>query len=234
MRWPSWFLLIALGAVVSVTGYSLLRYPGNLDDPGAPVYLAALGVILAGYLALAGWALRRPADGRVLGTAFGLAAALAWSIEIWAGGPADLSRSVEKAFGATFALLAVAITVAAGITAALRTGRRGAALPAGLFAGLVSGVTLFCSAVVLTLLNLGVLAARADYRQQFAADRSHPADIATFLVGDILAAAVAHLLINVVLGMLGAGLGALVAMHTTRHTSAPTSPARGPAARRRT
>jgi hypothetical protein len=210
-RWPGWLLLIAVGVDAAVTGYSLLRYPGNLDDPAAPVYLIALGAILAGYVALAGWALRRPVAGRGLGALFGLAAAAAWSIEIWAGGPADFGRTAEKAVGATFALLAVALTVAAGIVAGLRIRRPGAAAQAGLFAGLVSGATLFGVAVVMTLASLGTLAARDDYRQQFATSRSHLPDIATFLVGDIIAAVIAHLFINVVLGMLGAGLGALAA-----------------------
>jgi hypothetical protein len=211
-RWPAWTLLIVLGVDAAVTGYSLLRYPGNLDDPAAPVYLAALGVILAGYLALAGWALRRLGGGHGIGALFGLAAAGAWSIEIWAGGPADLGRTAEKTVGATFALLAVAVTIAAGIVAGLRTRRPRAAVQAGLFAGLVSGATLFGVAVVMTLTSLGTLAARDDYRQQFAASRGHLPDIATFLVGDILAAVIAHLVLNVVLGMLGAGLGALAAL----------------------
>jgi hypothetical protein len=39
----------------------------------------------------------------------------------------------------------------------------------------------------------------------------HAPDIATYLVGDILAAVGAHLIINLFLGLLGGGLGALIA-----------------------
>jgi hypothetical protein len=226
-RWPAWSLLIGVGAVVALAVFSLARYPANLRDPAAPLNLIALGAMVACYLGLAGWALRRPGAGHVLGTLMGLAAAVAWSAEIWAGGPARLDRSMEQALGATFALLAVALTVAAGIAAGLRMRSSGVAVRAGLFAGLVSGVTVFCFAVVMTLMNLDVLATRDDYRHQFATSHSHPADIATFLVGDILTAGIAHLAINLVLGLIGAGLGAIVAALFNR-----TSIARRPATAR--
>jgi hypothetical protein len=154
----------------------------------------------------------------------GLAAAVAWSMEIWVGGPAKLDRPVEQALGATFALLAVAVTVAAGIVAGLRTRSPRAAMRAGLFAGLVSGVTVFCFAVVMTLTNLTVLASRDDCRHQFAASHSHPPDMATFLVGDILATGIAHLVINLVLGLIGGGLGAFAAAMLNRTDSARDPP----------
>jgi len=219
-RWLAWSLLIAVGAVVAVTVFSLARYPAILSDPATPLSLVALCAIVACYLGLAGWALRHPGAGHLLGTLMGLAAAVAWSMEIWVGGPAKLDRPVEQALGATFALLAVAVTVAAGIVAGLRTRSPRAAMRAGLFAGLVSGVTVFCFAVVMTLTNLTVLASRDDYRHQFAASHSHPPDMATFLVGDILATGIAHLVINLVLGLIGGGLGAFAAAMLNRTDSA--------------
>ena len=215
-RWPAWSVLAALVAVAAVTVFSLARYPANLRDPAAPLSITALCALVAGYLGLTVWVLRRPAAGHVLGTWIGLAAAGAWSVELWAGGPARLDRSMEQALGATFALLAVVLTVAAGIVAGLSTRRPGAAFGAGAFAGLVSGATVFCFAVVMTLTNLDVLASRDDYRHQFATSPSHPADIATFLVGDILAAGIAHLAINLILGLTGAALGAAVAVLLNR------------------
>ena len=162
---------------------------------------------------------------------FGLAAAVSWAIEIWAGGPARLDRPVERAVGGTFALLAVVITVAAGVVAGVRTRDRRTAVRTGLFAGFVSGATLFCFAVVMTLASLGALAARADYRQEFATGHTHAPDIATFLVGDILAAATAHLLINLALGALGGGLGTLPASLSRRPARSSTAAPR-PASRR--
>ena len=120
-RWPAWSLLIATGAIPALAVFSLVRYPANVHEPAAPLGLAALAVLLAGYLGLTGWALRRPGDGELLGTALGLLAAAGWSAEIWVGGPARLDRPLERTLGATFALFAVAATVAAGIVAGLRT-----------------------------------------------------------------------------------------------------------------
>ena len=217
-RWPAWSVLVALAAVAAVAVFSLARYPANLHDPAAPLGLVALGALVAGYLGLSVRALRRPGAGHVPGTLIGLAAAVAWSVELWAGGPARLERSTEQALGATFALLAVMLTVAAGSVAGLSTRSPGAAVGAGLFAGLVSGVTVFCFAVVMTLTNLDVLAGRDDYRHQFATSPSHPADIATFLVGDILTAGIAHLAINLILGLIGAALGAAAAALLNRTT----------------
>ena len=208
-RWPGWAVLAGTGAAGALVVFALLRYPDNLDDPGAPRYLAVLVALLALYLGLAGWAARRPRPGRELGTLVGLVGGGLWSIEIWAGGPAMLDRSTETAVGGTFALLAVAVTVAAGPLAAIRRRDAGAALRSGLFAGLTSGVVVFCLGTVMTLANLDLLGTRTDYQREFAA--SHAPDIATYLVGDVLAATIAHLVINLVLGLVGGGVGALMA-----------------------
>lgn len=213
-RWPAWLLLAGISAVGGLFAFSLLRYPGTLHEPGAPVYLGAVGILFAVYLSLTGQAVRRPGTGRALGALIGLAAATSWSVEIWAGGPANLNRAAESAVGGTFALLAVAITVSAGVVAGARYRDPGAALRCGLIAGLISGMAVFCFAVVMTLTNLGVLSTREDYQRQFAT--SHASNMATFLVGDILAAVIAHLMINLTLGLIGGGLGALTA-RSMRH-----------------
>ena len=80
--------------------------------------------------------------------------------------------------------------------ARIRTAR--AAWQAGLFSGLVSGIVVYGFGVIMTLSTLPILASRSDYRAQFA--HSHAPNIATYLVGDILAAVGAHLIINLVLG----------------------------------
>jgi hypothetical protein len=222
-RWPAWSLLAGVAAVGGLVVLALLRYPGNLHDPGTPIYLAAFCTMFALFVGLAGWAARRPRSGAAFGTVVGLVAAASWSVEVWAGGPAKLDRPVEIAVGGSVELLAVAVTVSAGVLSGLRRRDKGAAMRAGLFAGLVSGVVLFCFAVVMTLTNLGVLATRDDYRSQFATGHSHAPDIATFLVGDILAAGIAHLLINLLLGLIGGGLGAVAASALGRSTRVPAS-----------
>jgi hypothetical protein len=221
--------------VVGLIVVALLRYPASLDDPAAPAYLAVLGLLLTLYLGLGGWAAYRPRTGRALGVLVGVAAGVMWSAEIWAGGPGMLSRSAESLVGGTFALLAVAGSVAAGPLAAVRgrgpsstafrrsdklRGPSSAALRAGVFAGLASGIVTFGCGVVMTLSSLDVLATRADYQREFA--NSSAPDIATYLVSDVLAATTAHLAINLVLGLAGGGIGALVARASGRPSATAT------------
>lgn len=207
---PAILLSAAVVAAVTTAGYAVAHYTASLRDPAAPAYLTILAVAFGVYLGFAVWALRHPSAGDRLGATLGLAAAASWAVEIWAGGPARLDRPVERAVGGTFALLAVVLTITAGLAASLRTHDRRTALRAGLFAGFLSGAALFCFAVIMTLTSLNTLATRDDYRQQFATGHAHAPEMANFLVGDILAAATAHLLINLTLGALGGGLGALL------------------------
>jgi hypothetical protein len=214
--YPAWAVLAGTVVIIGIVVLSLVTYPHNLDDRSAPGYLAVLGLLLALYIGLAVWAIVRPRPGRVIGAICGVVAAMMWMVEIWAGGPAMVSRSTEVALGSTFLLLAVAVTLTAGPLAAGLTARRvdrrlvpAIALRAGLFAGLVSGVLVFVAAVALTLSTLDTLARRTDYQQQFV--HSGAPDMHTYLVGDILAAVTAHLVINLVLGLIGGGIGALVA-----------------------
>jgi hypothetical protein len=60
------------------------------------------------------------------------------------------------------------------------------------------------SLVVMTLSSVNTLVSRSDYQLQLV--RSQPPTIPAFLVHDILAAACAHLVINALLGLAGAGL----------------------------
>src|SRR5215472_6405276 len=187
---------------------SSVRYPGIFRLPGAGAVLALTAVLLLGYAACGTWALWRPSPGQGTGLAWGALGAAMWSAEIWAGGPAKLSYSAEQAAGLTFVLLALAATVTAGILAAIRLRTVRAAWQAGLFSGLVSGIIVYAFAVIMTLSSLPILASRSDYRAQFA--HSHAPNIVTFLVGDILAAVAAHLIINLVAGLIGGGLGVLI------------------------
>jgi hypothetical protein len=208
-RWPALAVLTGTAAVVALSAFALSRYPHSLDDPQAPAYLAVLGALIVLYAVLAGWAARRPRTGQALGVLVGLAGAAAWAIEIWAGGPAKFDDVTEKAVGGTFALLAVLVTVAAGPVAAARLRSPGAALRSGMFVGLASGALVFLFGVVMTLSTLDILTSRSDYQREFAT--SHAPDIHTYLVSDVLAATTAHLAINLVLGLIGGGIGALIA-----------------------
>ena len=194
---------------------SSLRYPAIFRLPGAGLVLTLTVVMLLGYAACGLWALRHPAAGHQTGLAWGALAGAMWSAEIWCGGPAKLPHSAEQALGASFVVLAVVATVTAGVLAAARTRRAGPAWQAGLFSGLASGVIVYAFAVIMTLCTLPILASRSDYQAQFA--RSHAPGMTAYLVGDVLAADAAHLVINLVLGLFGGGMGAL----TTRRLPHP-------------
>ena len=197
----------ALAVVLIIT--ASVRYPAIFQLSGAGVVLAFTVIMLLAYAACAVWALRNPSPGQGTGLAWGALGAAMWSAEIWAGGPAKLSYSAEQATGLIFVLLALAATITAGILAAVRIRTARAAWQAGLFSGLVSGIAVYAFGIIMTLSTLPILASRSDYRAQFA--HSHAPNIATYLVGDILAGVGAHLLINLVAGLIGGFLGALIA-----------------------
>ena len=196
---------------------SRLRYPAVVRLPGADAVLILTVVLLAAYSVCAGWALRRPLAGQRAGLVFGALAGALWSAEIWCGGPARLSHTWEQLTGGTFLLLAVAVTVTAGVLAGSSAAGPAGAWQAGLYTGLVSGVFVYVFAVTMTLSTLPILASRADYQAQFA--RSGAPSMNVFLVGDILAAVAAHLVINSVLGLLGGCLGAAAARRRTRRAA---------------
>jgi hypothetical protein len=203
-------VVVLAGILVAaiVVAVALLRYPAVVRLPGAGPVLTVTVIMLLGYAAGGAWALRHPSPGHGVALAWGTLGGAMWSAEIWCGGPAKLSHSLEQALGALFVLLALAATVTGGIRAAVRFRRAGPAWQAGLFTGLISGLLVYIFAVDMTLGTLPILASRGDYQAQFA--HSHAPDIATFLVGDILAAVAAHLVINLVVGLAGAGLGVLI------------------------
>jgi len=199
-------------AAAVVAAVASLRYPAIVRLPGAGPVLAVTVITLLGYAAGGAWALRHPSPGHGVALVWGTLGGAMWSAEIWCGGPAKLSHPLEQALGALFVVLALAATVSGGVRAALRFRQAGPAWQAGLFSGLISGLFVYVFAVIMTLATLPILASRSDYQAQFA--HSHAPDMATYLVGDILAAVAAHLVINLVVGLAGAGLGVLIARTT--------------------
>ena len=195
-------------AAAVVAAVASLRYPAIVRLPGAGPVLAVTVITLLGYAAGGAWALRHPSPGHGVALVWGTLGGAMWSAEIWCGGPAKLSHPLEQALGALFVVLALAATVSGGVRAALRFRQAGPAWQAGLFSGLISGLFVYVFAVIMTLATLPILASRSDYQAQFA--HSHAPDMATYLVGDILAAVAAHLVINLVVGLAGGGLGVLI------------------------
>jgi len=201
-------VLAGTAAAVIVLAVASLRYPAIFRLPGAGPVLAVTVIMALGYATCGAWALRHPSPGHDVALIWGTLGGAMWSAEIWCGGPAKLSHSLGQALGALFVVLALAATVTGGIRAALRFRRAGPTWQAGLFSGLISGLFVYIFAVIMTLTTLPILASRGDYQAQFA--HSHAPDMATYLVGDILTAVAAHLFINLVVGLVGAGLGVLI------------------------
>ncbi|MFB9445539.1 hypothetical protein Dvina_19515 [Dactylosporangium vinaceum] len=200
-----------------------MAFPHSIADLGDLGLLSATIGVLGAYLSYAIRLARHPAPAVAPGTWFGLAAAACWAIEIWAGGPAALDHHTERAIGAAFALSATAITLAAGLIAGLRTRDQRTIWHTGLLAGTISGAGVCAFAVFMTLMTLPALGRRADYQAQFLT--SHRPAMHDFLVNDILGAAAAHLIINVLLGVLGAAAGfALLALRGISATAAPHHP----------
>jgi hypothetical protein len=202
-------VLTGTAAAVVVMAVSSVRYPAIFRLPGAGLVLAVSMVMLLGYAACGAWALRHPSTGHGIALAWGTLGGAMWSAEIWCGGPAKLSHRLEQAAGALFVVLALAATVTGGIRAAIRFRRAGPAWQAGLFSGLISGLFVYIFAVIMTLATLPILGSRSDYQAQFT--HSHAPEMGTYLVGDILGAVAAHLVINLIAGLAGAGLGILIA-----------------------
>jgi hypothetical protein len=134
---------------------------------------------------------------------------LAWVAEIWTQAPARLPATLERPVPAVFALVAATVTVAAGLIEGARSGDGRCALTVGLWTGLFSGAILTVGLIAIQLSNLELLGARADYQRELA--RSGSSDMATYLAGDAIAASLMHMLIGVVLGLIGAGIGAAIA-----------------------
>jgi hypothetical protein len=219
-RWTGIIVAAASLVAVATAALAAIRYPDAVAGTQMAVVLAVTGLLLAAYLGFGLLIARGPVTTRGLGLWFGLAAGASWSTEIWAGGPALLSHAAEKATGATFALAATVITVAAGIAAGGAGDRPPVVWRTGLLAGAVSGALVYSYAVLMTLGSLPVLGSRADYQAQFAT--STLPTINDFLVNDILGAAAAHLVINVVLGIVGACAGRLV--YALRRVPGATAP----------
>lgn len=222
-RWPGLLLIAGLLLVVASATASLLLVPGSLRTPGAAPIPFAIAALVACYAVVWITVLRRPAPGDADGATLGLLAALMWSIEIFAGGPARLPYPVEQAVGGTFVLAATLCTLAAGPVTAVRRQSPSATLRAGIYAGLISGVFVFVFAVPMTLATLDILGSRSDYKAQLS--HSGAPTMHAFLVQDILTGAGAHLIINALLGLIGAAAAvAVFLLVRSQRAGKPTTP----------
>ncbi len=214
-RWPAWTFAAGVAAAVGALGVTMIRFPGMFGDAQAGVWATVLGVVMGTYVVVAVVSLVRPVSPALrTGVWFGAAAGVAWLGEIWFQAPAHLPGRLERPAGGLCALVAVAVTIGAGITEGARTGSRARALRSGLWAGLVSGTVMTVGMIAVQLGNVALLGARPDYQDEFV--RSGYRDMATYIASDAIAASLMHMVLNVVLGLLGAGVGALLTAARSR------------------
>ncbi len=153
------------------------------------------------------------------GAIVGLLCASAWILEIlvadvWG---ADLGSLHHLLYYGSI-LLAALLPGVAGLLAAWRTGRMLSGFQAGLLAGICGGLVLFL-AVTGPLSILLSDAGLHDPQSISEFQRSGLPDMQTFLVGDYLAAMIAHLWIGLltgfVLGAIGGALGGVAGPRST-------------------
>ena len=205
------FTGLVAAAAASVT-YAVVRFPGVLHDPDAALWLGILVVVFVGYAYLAVRFLTRDGSAQVrrTGTAFGLIAGALWLGELWTQAPAGLSPSLERSVPAICAAAAALVTLAAGITEGGLTRDPRCAVLVGLWTGGVSGALMTTGVIAIQLSHLTLLGTRSDYQAELA--RSGGTDMPTYLAGDAIAASLSHMVINIFLALLGAGIGAAVAV----------------------
>jgi hypothetical protein len=144
-----------------------------------------------------------------LATTFGLAIGGLWIVEIVAGNLVAADSAATHAVYRAATAVAFFLPLVAGVVAAYRTGRAGSGVAVGFWSGLVSGMIGFLTLMFIAYVFMGVLQHDPQTLQEYARSTERP--LATFIVGDFLAAACSHLVLVGVawctlLGSLG-GLG---------------------------
>ncbi len=185
------------GALIGLAfvALALIRYPAS---PGQTVLYLVAGalLVLCGLGALAGThpATADGAEALRLGAAFGLLIGGLWIVEVLTGNliaiDSILSHVIYRVTTAGAFLLPL---VAGGVGAARmgRTGRVQAGLAIGFWSGLLSGLMTFLTLMAVTYAFMGVL----EHDPQNLHDYPHSGErtLATFIVGDSLFGASAHL-----------------------------------------
>jgi len=207
-------LSLAGGALLgfAFVGLAIIRYPASPGQTALYLVAGAL-LVLCGLGALAG---TRPAtaDGAEalrLGGVFGLLIGGLWIVEVLTGNLIAIDSTPSHVIYRVSTAGAFLLPLVAGGAGAARTGRVGTGLAVGFWSGLLSGLMTFLTLMAVTYVFMGVLAHDPQNLHDYA--HSGERTLATFIVGDSLFGASAHLaLIGAAWGSaLGALGGALVA-----------------------
>jgi hypothetical protein len=198
--------VIAYPAVVTTAGDATLVYVG----------LFALAILVYGWVVLVRMR-AATAAGRIAvrhGSRWGLLCGGVWTLELIVAnllGPQPGVLHLLLYYGSTY--VAVMLPGLAGILAARRAGRLGAGIEAGLLCGMCGAIGIFLAAITLAPLLLAAGPHDPQTLREF--QRSGLPDLTIFMVGEYLAAMIAHLWIGLLtgltLGMLGGAIGKALA-----------------------
>jgi len=208
--------LSGVGLILLKVASDLLAYPTALtgEEPQTLIALALLGLALLLY----GWI----ASGRPhldsasmpialrLGTILGLLCGAAWILELGIANlnlldPAHDRPAQVLYFGTTAA--GMLLPVLAALLAARQTRQRRAGIVAGLRCGTLGGLLIFLAYTAMATLLLQAGQQEPQTLREF--QRSGLANLPTFIVGDYLAAMIAHLWIGLITGLVGGAIGGL-------------------------
>lgn len=209
------------GALIGLAfvGLALIRYPASPGQTALYLVAGAL-LVLCGVAALIG---TRPAtaDGAValrLGGVFGLLIGGLWIVEVLTGNLIAIDSTPSHVIYRVSTVGAFLLPLVAGGVGAARTGRVRTGLVVGCWSGLLSGLITFLTLMAVTYAFMGWLA----HDPQNLHDYPHSGErtLATFIVGDSLFGASAHLaLIGAAWGSALGGLGG--ALVVWRRRSSP-------------
>jgi hypothetical protein len=226
-----WFLLPGLLVVIGKSAVDLITHPLVMTTAGEEgiVYLVLFLLVLLLY---GGFALFRtraatPDEQIALqqGMRLGLVCGGVWIFEVLVAnviGPELGPLQLVCYYGSTWIALLLP-GLAAGLSAR-QSGQIRTGLHAGLLTGMCGGLILF---LVVSLLLSPLLAgsSQPDAQTMYEFHRSGLPDLQTFLLGDWLAAMIAHLWIGVItgflLGMIGGAVGKALAQPVSAAAGAP-------------
>jgi hypothetical protein len=220
LRWSMLGCVLLFLAMVAV---EVVTHPQVLATAGATgtAYAVLLVTACAIYTWFA-WSQTRPVTSSRLisvrhGTTWGLLCGLAWAMEFWvANHPSFYLGQLARFLYRSTALCGSLLPVVPALLTGWQTRRVGPSLLAGLFCGMIGGLTIFLAALAFTFFFPRALYEDPQMIAEF--ERSGLPDMETYVVGDMMAALIAHLWIGLmtgsVLGLIGGVAETLIAPRT--------------------